>query len=174
MFTQLLDKTYIIYMRTKIYDRLSAIKYAKQWAYKRNPEFYNFDSLGGDCTNFVSQCLFAGAKIMNYTPVLGWYYKNLNNRTPSWTGVNYLYNFIVSNTGYGPFGISVTPQKIEAGDVIFLSKNHDRHYHSLFVNKIENGSIYVCSHTVDSFNRNLFSYHFDHADFVHIEGVNIP
>ena len=49
-------------METKKYDKISAITYAKKWAMARNPKYYNFDNLGGDCTSFVSQCLFAGSK----------------------------------------------------------------------------------------------------------------
>ena len=69
------------------YDRDKSVAYAKKWAYGRNPKFYAFSNLGGDCTNFASQCIYAGAGVMNYTPTFGWYYKNLNDRTPSWTGV---------------------------------------------------------------------------------------
>lgn len=46
-------------MNSRLYDRFSAISYAKRWALARNPKYYNFDSIGGDCTSFVSQCLFA-------------------------------------------------------------------------------------------------------------------
>ena len=43
-------------MNTKSYNRNAAISYAKKWALARNPEYYNFDVVGGDCTSFVSQC----------------------------------------------------------------------------------------------------------------------
>ena len=33
------------------------LDYAQKWALSRNPAYYNFDDIGGDCTNFVSQCL---------------------------------------------------------------------------------------------------------------------
>ena len=79
------------------YNREKAVAYAHQWAYRRNPAFLDFQELGGDCTNYASQCIFAGAGIMNYTPVYGWYYINGNNRTASWTGVVYLYNFLTQN-----------------------------------------------------------------------------
>ena len=62
------------------YDREEAVQYAKTWAYSRNPKYYNFDSVGGDCTSFVSQCIYAGAKVMNYNQY-GWYYKQQNSRT---------------------------------------------------------------------------------------------
>jgi hypothetical protein len=57
------------------YDRRAAVEYAHRWAYGRNPRYYDFEKLGGDCTNFASQCLYAGSGVMNYTPQLGWYYR---------------------------------------------------------------------------------------------------
>ena len=54
------------------YDRSAAVAYARKWAFGRNPEYYDFGGIGGDCTNFVSQCLYAGAGVMNFTPELGW------------------------------------------------------------------------------------------------------
>lgn len=39
------------------YDGNAAAAYAIKWAYIRNPNLYSY---GQDCTNFVSQCLFAG------------------------------------------------------------------------------------------------------------------
>ena len=35
------------------------IAYARKWAFSRNPAYYDFDDIGGDCTNFISQCLQA-------------------------------------------------------------------------------------------------------------------
>ena len=60
-------------MKEKSYNREKAIQYAEKWAYSRNPKFYNYDNIGGDCTNFISQCIYAGCKIMNNKD---WYYKN--------------------------------------------------------------------------------------------------
>ena len=99
-------------MRFIEYDRKTAVKYARKWAYKRNGKYYNFDSVGGDCTNFVSQCLYAGSKVMNYKKDLGWYYINGNNKSPSWTGVEFLFDFLVNNKEEGPFGKKVN-QEIE-------------------------------------------------------------
>ena len=85
-----------------MYNRQKAVEYAKKWAYSRNPQFYDFQDLGGDCTNFASQVIYAGCGVMNYTPVYGWYYISLNERAPAWTGVNQLYRFLTTNTGEGP------------------------------------------------------------------------
>ena len=57
----------------KEYDRASAVAYANRWAYFRNPEYYDFSSIGGDCTSFASQCILAGGAPMNFTPDFGWY-----------------------------------------------------------------------------------------------------
>ncbi len=54
-------------MKQKQYERQKAIEYAKQWAFLRNPKYYNFDSVGGDCTSFISQCIYAGSNTMNFT-----------------------------------------------------------------------------------------------------------
>ena len=78
------------------YDRISAVRYAHIWAYGRNPAFYDYEKIGGDCTNFASQCALAASCVMNYTPNIGWYYPNDGDRSPSWTGVEYFYNFMVA------------------------------------------------------------------------------
>ena len=82
-------------MREIPYDRGAAVDYARRWALSRNPAFYDFSDIGGDCTNFVSQCIYAGAGVMNYTKDTGWYYISSSDRTPSWTGVEYLYDFLI-------------------------------------------------------------------------------
>ena len=46
-------------MRFALYDRRAAVLYAHRWAYGRNPAFYDYEHLGGDCTNFASQCIYA-------------------------------------------------------------------------------------------------------------------
>ncbi len=58
------------------YDRRAAVAYAHQWAYGRNPDFYDYEEIGGDCTNFASQCLYAGTGVMNFDPVYGWFYRD--------------------------------------------------------------------------------------------------
>jgi hypothetical protein len=74
-------------LREAPYDRESAVAYARRWALGRNSAFYDFEYIGGDCTNFASQCIYAGAGIMNYTPETGWFYRSASDRTASWTGV---------------------------------------------------------------------------------------
>jgi hypothetical protein len=158
-------------MKVKDYNRNKAVDYASKWALSRNPMYYNFNDIGGDCTNFVSQCIFSGANLMNYTNVTGWYYNNINDRTSSWTSVEHLYNFLISNDGLGPFARLVDKSQIEIGDVIELGRNSGAFYHSLFVSDIFNDKIYVSSHTYDAYNKLLDKYIFERIRSIHILGV---
>ena len=152
------------------YNRQKVQDYAEKWAYKRNPQYYNFDSIGGDCTNFVSQCIYAGSGIMNYNKIYGWYYNNGNDKSPSWTGVEFLYNFLINNNGLGPVG--EVSNKVEIGDVVQLSFDGIRFAHSLIVVGIENNKILIASHTIDSYGRDVNSYMYKKLRLIHIKGVN--
>lgn len=158
-------------MQVLTYNREAAAQYAKRWAFRRNPQYYDFSNIGGDCTNFASQCIFAGAEIMNYTKVFGWYYINANDRSPSWTGVEYLYNFLINNTGNGPFAEDAPISKLEIGDVVQLGTGTGDFYHSPVVVGRRNGIIYVAAHTYDAYMRPLSSYNFSAARGIHILGV---
>ena len=158
-------------MRIKNYDVKNAVKYARTYALSRNPTYYNFDLLGGDCTNFVSQCVFAGTKIMNYTPLFGWYYRSLRDRTPAWSGVDEFYSFITKNSGAGPFGRLVNEENISIGDVIQLANFRGEYYHALFVTDVTQSNIYVCSHTRDGLDTPLSNYNYAEKRCIHIEGA---
>ncbi|MDR0931158.1 MAG: amidase domain-containing protein [Clostridiales bacterium] len=144
-----------------MYNRDLAIEYAQEWALKRNPKYYNFDALGGDCTNFISQCLFAGYGAMNFTPITGWYYNNLNSRTAAWTGVEYLYKFIISNNQEGAKGSEIAAQDAQLGDIIQLGSINDGFYHSLIITGFQDGIPLICTHTYDSQMRLLSTYSYE-------------
>ena len=156
------------------YNRQAAAEYAKKWAFGRNPAYYNFQSIGGDCTNFASQCIYAGAGVMNFTPTFGWFYRTAGDRTPSWTGVEYLYNFLVNNEGLGPFAEVVPLEKLEVGDIVQLGLATGDFYHSPVVVSNTNGRILVAAHTYDAYNKPLYSYSFAQARGIHILGVRKP
>lgn len=145
------------------YDRAAAVEYAHRWAYGRNPKYMNFSGIGGDCTNFVSQCLHAGGAPMNYTPTFGWYYRSPGDRAPAWTGVQYLYNFLIVNQSAGPRARRVEAEELEPGDVVQLAFTPGIYAHSLLV--VEMGTrpapeeILIATHSDDSDNRPLSSYH---------------
>lgn len=153
------------------YNRSAVYEYAKKWALGRNPRYYNYDNIGGDCTNFVSQCIYAGCKQMNYSKNNGWYYINANNKSPSWTGVQFLYNFLISNKGTGPCGIRANIEQLQIGDIIQLSFDGKTYSHSLVV--VQNGNstynTFVAAHTLDVFHKRLYDYIFTDYRCIHIK-----
>ncbi len=163
-------------MNTKSYDRTSAINYAKKWALSRNPKYYNFDSVGGDCTSFVSQCLFAGSKKMNYNSENGWYYNNGYDKSPSWSGVEFLYKFLTKNKSYGPRGQELSQNEIMPGDTAQLSFDGITFGHSLFIINVNGPSlnnISVATHTYDVLGKKIGEYNFLNVRFIHIENIGI-
>lgn len=156
------------------YNRAAAVDYANEWAYRRNPKYYDFENIGGDCTNFASQCLFAGTGVMNFTETYGWYYLSLDYRAPAWTGVEYLYNFLTGNKGVGPYGREVGIEEVQPGDLCQLFVNKDRFQHTPVITEVgsppELSNILVAAHSYDAKNRPLDTYDFNKIRFIHIEG----
>ena len=158
-----------------MYNRENAVLYAQEWAYRRNPRYFDFSKLGGDCTNFASQCIYAGAQVMNYTPTFGWYYISVGDRAPAWTGVDELYRFLISNKGAGPQGEVVPLRNIMEGDIVQLRcGNGERFDHSPVVVDRGNGtpdSVLVAAHTNDSDCRQLSTYRYNAMRPIHIYNV---
>ena len=149
--------------------------YAHKWAMGRNPKYYDYEKLGGDCTNFVSQCVYAGSGVMNYQSTLGWYYAGANNHSPSWTGVGFFYDYLTRKTGIGPVGRIVDIQDVEVGDVSQFSSHSPKFTHSQIIVSVGKGkgldSILIAAHSVDSLDRALSTYPAREIRFIHITGV---
>lgn len=157
------------------YNRKLAYLYAKKWSLDRNPIYYDFDGIGGDCTNFVSQVIHAGGCPMNYDKFSGWYYNNLSDRSPSWTSVNLLREFLLTNTNRGPIAKISNIDEIDIGDIIQLDFDYDNLFnHSLVIVDIKEPRIYsnisIAAHTYDRFNYSLDNYNFKEIEFYHILG----
>ena len=155
------------------YRRERAVSYAAKYAFSQNPLFGNFAGIGGNCTNFVSQCIYAGSCKMNYTKTFGWYFISLDERAPSWTGVEYFYNFITTNTDVGPFGRDATPDEVEVGDVIQLGKEGEGFYHTLIIVGFEEDDPLVAAQTDNAFARPLSTYEYDFSRYIKILGVRL-
>jgi hypothetical protein len=157
----------------KEYLRDRAVLYARKYALVRNPLFFSFAGIGGNCTNFVSQCILAGSCVMNFTAIFGWYYLSTRRRSASWTGVEYFYNFMTQNTeGLGPFGVETTLENAEVGDVIQLKNPEGNFYHTIIISKIgEDGEIYICANSNDALDKPLSEYVYADLRVIHILGV---
>ena len=165
---------------TKPYNRERSVEYARRWALSRNPLFYDFTGGGGNCTNFVSQSILAGALTMNPTPTFGWYYTSLDDRSPSWTGVREFYEFTCGLGDFaptanriGPFCQEVMRDAIEIGDVVQLANSSGQFYHSLLVTDFRDGDILISAQSNDALNRPLSTYNYATARFLHVVGVNV-
>lgn len=153
------------------YNRKDTIQYAENWAMKRNPRYISFDGIGGDCTNFASQCVYAGCQVMNYTRDYGWYYNGPYNRAAAWSGVEFLYRFLTTNLGVGPYAEEVEPDRLQPGDLIQLGDEKGHFYHTPVVMSANSGNILVSAHSYDALNRPLQSYSFAQIRCLHISGA---
>ena len=158
------------------YRRRAAVDYAHVWAYGRNPEYYDYDKIGGDCTNFASQCIYAGTGVMNYTPTFGWYYINANDKAPAWTGVENLHNFLARNeVSPGPVALILDDLSLaEPGDVIQLRFSGDVFQHSPIVVATnfsgDPAKILLAAHSYDADFRPLSTYDYQEFRVLHIIG----
>ena len=164
----------------KEYNRARAVEYARRWALSRNPLFTNFAGRGGDCTNFVSQCLYAGSCQMNFTPDFGWYYIDQNDRAPAWSSVEFFYDFLTGrqdflqmNGAIGPYGLEVDSTGAIEGDVVQLADETGDFYHTLIISGFSEGQTLVCAHTNDALDKPLSTYNFSSLRYIHIEGVRL-
>lgn len=162
------------------YDRAAAVAYAHRWAHSRNPDYYNFDEIGGDCTSFASQCLYAGAGVMNFTPTFGWYYRSIRDRAPAWTGVPYFYNFLTRTAASrGPFAVQAPLEQAQPGDFVQLRFASDAPFtHTPVVVAVLGlgqtpEEILVAAHSLDSDFRPLSTYPYEAVRLIHILGVRV-
>lgn len=84
------------------YDGGEAANYAYDHALDYNDAYQDFSNSGGDCTNFVSQCMHEGGGLPEHIGTAYsntcWYYTTKDNRSSSWTGVDELYDYIFGST----------------------------------------------------------------------------
>lgn len=153
------------------YNRDAAVEYARAWAYKRNPRYMDFAKMGGDCTNFISQCLVAGGMQMNYSNPMGWYYRSANSRSAAFSGVEYLYNYLTGKSGgRAPVAREIPIEQAEVGDIIQLSHDGVKFAHSLLVVSVD-GGIRVAAHDNDTYGRAIETYTYARARCLHILGA---
>ena len=163
----------------KPYQRLHAAAYAKKWALDRNPLFRDFAGCGGDCTNFISQSIFAGSCIMNDTPTFGWYFRSPEDYAPAWTGVPYLYQYLTrERPSVGPVGRECALWELEPGDIVQLRFQGEVFQHSPVVVQADHAQsteeVFVAAHSYDADHRPLSSYDYEALRCLHIEGVRWP
>lgn len=120
------------------YRRDLAAAYADRWWNEPNPAYENFEV---NCTNYVSQCIFAGHAPMNYTGERnsGWWYKGRSGGQElwsySWAVSNALRIYLASPRSSGLRAVQVdSPAELQLGDVICYDwDGNGRYQHSTIV-----------------------------------------
>ncbi|GAA0376918.1 amidase domain-containing protein [Bacillus horti] len=146
------------------YDRGKAVQYAELWWNDYNPQFEEFDV---DCTNFVSQCMWAGnAPMRHASREKGWWYKfgGSPNWSFSWSVAHALRLYLGSSQS----GLRATEvfsaDQLEPGDIICYDFDGDGRFqhNTIVVMKDGEGMPLVNAHTTNSRHR-YWSYTDSHA-----------
>lgn len=90
--------------------RLGVKNYALTHWNNPNSKYVNFASMGGDCTNFVSQCLYEGG---GWSMDNSWYYYSSSNRSTSWAGASNLQSYLAKSSR-----VNSSSEVYEIGDII--------------------------------------------------------
>lgn len=164
--SSVLESTATSSTRSTTYNGSGAATYALNHALNYNNNYADFNGYGGDCANFVSQCIFEGGDLpMHYGSAYTntcWYYTNSTNRSSSWTGVEELYDYIFGSTSKINASHS-NWSSVGTGDIIQLVSGGEG-YHSLIITGIAYSSsgksdLLVCAHTNDRRHVSLASYY---------------
>ncbi|WP_314000235.1 amidase domain-containing protein [uncultured Paenibacillus sp.] len=141
------------------YRRDLAAAYADRWWQQPNPAYENMQV---NCTNYVSQCLFAGHAPMNYTGkrASGWWYKGRSGGQElwsySWAVADALQRYLSAARAGGLRATPVdAPWQLKLGDVICYDWEGDGRYgHNTIVTAFDReGMPLVNANTVSSRHR---------------------
>ncbi len=146
-------------MQFRKYDRQQAIEYARKWALGRNPIYHDYEKYGGDCTNFISQCLHAGKIPFDEVGAERWFWYSDHSRTPAWTSVQALKNYLLNNNkvgtkNYGIYASFCEYEELELGDLVQKRVDGVLTHTMIITSKVFNhqGKVVdylVCQHSYD-------------------------
>lgn len=164
-----------------IYDYNAARTYAHTYYQNYNlDEYPNLNGIGGDCANFVSQCIYAGGKAMDTE----WYITKLNDNNPEPTTIselnaswdladpspwvsakefgNYWSGKAVSTATYSVSDyLALSDRSITVyatGDVVQVLKKATINYygyHTMLITKIDGNDFLYSAHYADRKDANL-------------------
>lgn len=168
------------------YDRGSAVAYARQWVGIRSGDWPDYSRNGGNCQNFVSQCLYAGGIPMDVSgpSVWKWYGSTPNNlpqpagRSASWSAVVSFLDYVESNTGYGLAAVADAPYYSGSpGDIIHLGDAQRWRHTVLITGLVEDGEgntedYLICSNTADLRDFPVSAYAYTRQLLIRVAGWN--
>lgn len=174
-----------------VYNRNDAVSYSDQWVGEteviRNDSVWEtYDYAGGNCSNYVSQCVYAGGIPMDAkgNQIWKWYSDTPDStsaktgRSPSWTQVDYFYDYCSDNTGYGIAAeIANNLYSADLGDVVIMDWG-DGWSHVVMITQVvkdANGNVtdyLINSNTSDRKNYPLSAYGCVKMSVIRIAGWN--
>ena len=135
------------------YERQKAVAYANRWWNDYHPAFPRFTV---DCTNYVSQCLFAGGiKMAGYPDRQKGWWCTFNKWSLSWS-VSHSFYWHVKETQHSmPVTEVATAEELYVGDVICYDFQGDSRWDhtTIVVGKDSEGFPLVNAHTDNSYHR---------------------
>ena len=133
------------------YSGEDAADYAIEWWDDRNPDYRSFDA---DCTNFVSQAMYAGGWTQVeglYLNASAWWYNALN-QSRSWINVSYWHDF--ANVYSGRTYILNNPKNLYVGDVLQADfENDNSKDHTMIVTDRSSNDVFLTYHSNDTINK---------------------
>lgn len=123
------------YVYISDFDAEEALKYARKYAIDYNPDFHDYNPQGGDCANFVSQCLSAGG--LKQTDE--WNYTN-GKGTSAWISCRSMYALFSKKYEVIEYP---TYEDFDKGDIVM--KRSLTHV-VICSGKDENGKPLICAH----------------------------
>ncbi|WP_339149365.1 MULTISPECIES: amidase domain-containing protein [unclassified Sutcliffiella] len=132
------------------YSRMEAVKYAEQYWNSYNPQFKKFEV---NCTNYISQCLYAGgAPMVGYPKKSGGWWMRNNDWSYTWA-VAHALRWYLPNAKQGLKAKEVnSATDLRPGDVICYDFEGDGRFdhNTIVVAKDENGEPLVNANTYNS------------------------
>lgn len=145
VFLNILQLFSAIHVNAAGYDSSTAVSYAHRYAFDYNPAYSNYNSIGGDCANFVSQCLRAGGLEMTD----GWYWYSYDERSTSWASCSNMYNYF-KNAGYTIIENPSDDELYDGNPVLYYSSSKGRWSHAaICVGHDGSGNALVSAHNND-------------------------
>ncbi|MEG0014344.1 MAG: amidase domain-containing protein [Cellulosilyticaceae bacterium] len=164
---------------SNIYNPALAIAYANQYAFTYNPIYPDYADVepGGDCANFISQCIHAGGMPMigyNANDALrNWFCRSdylwaIEKISKSWRGAYYFYIYWSIHAkasrefSNDALTLPVLHQELLAyaapGDAISLIHESGTIYHTLLIMDVTSEDIICAAHTNNTVSTPLTHY----------------
>lgn len=129
---------------SSVYSVNTAVQYADTYAKNYNPAYSNFNSSGGDCANFVSQCLLAGK-----LPATGTWY----TYSSAWKSTTNLKNYLVNNH-LGVLVNNPSSNNIFKGNPVFYQSGSVWAHSAICVGTNASGTPIINAHNGDQYHAN--------------------